>query len=162
MQAAQWFAASDNRRLTLEALLGRDGTAWGKVTTGHVRQLPQARHLLGQKIKCAPLRAHGRIGELQATRIGVSRPREDRPRRPIFDRAAGIHHHDVVAEMGSKPQIVRDENECRGVLLLHLRDQFHDARLDGEIKRGGRFIGDDQPRIARKRHCDQYALAHPA
>ena len=153
---------ADNRRLTLEALLGRDGTAWGKATTGHARQLSQARHLLRQKIKCPPLRAHGRIGELQATRIGVSGRRENRPRRPIFDRAAGIHHHDVVAEMGSKPQIVRDENECRGVLLLHLRDQFYDARLDGEIKRGGRLIRNYKPRIARKRHCDQYALAHPA
>ena len=153
---------ADNRRLTLEALLGRDGTAWGKATTGHARQLPQARHLLRQKIKCPPLRAHGRIGELQATRIGVSGRRENRPRRPIFDRAAGIHHHDLVAQMGRKPQIVRDENECRGVLLLHLCDQFYDVRLDGEIKRGGRLIRNHKPRIARKRHCDQYALAHPA
>ena len=33
---------------------------------------------------------------------------------------------------------------------LHLGDQPHDARLDGDVERGGRLVGDDQPRLARQ------------
>ena len=34
--------------------------------------------------------------------------------------------------------------------------------MHGDVERGGRLVGDDQARIAGKRHGDQHALAHAA
>ncbi len=40
--------------------------------------------------------------------------------------------------------------------------QIEDLRLDGDVERGGRFVGDQQLRIAGQRDCDHRALAHAA
>ncbi|KAG1362878.1 hypothetical protein G6F61_014085 [Rhizopus arrhizus] len=37
-----------------------------------------------------------------------------------------------------------------------------DLRLDGHVQRGGRFVGDQQARLARQGHRDHHALAHAA
>ena len=41
-------------------------------------------------------------------------------------------------------------------------DQRQDLRLDRHVERGGRLVGDQQPRLAGKRHGDHHALAHAA
>ena len=43
--------------------------------------------------------------------------------------------------------------------LLH---QFEDLRLDGDVERGGRLVGDDQLGVAGQRDGDHDALAHAA
>ena len=40
--------------------------------------------------------------------------------------------------------------------------QFEDLRLDGDVERGGRLVGDDQLRIAGQSDRDHHALAHAA
>ena len=40
--------------------------------------------------------------------------------------------------------------------------QLEDLRLDGDVERGGRLVGDQQPRVAGERHRDHHALAHAA
>ena len=49
---------------------------------------------------------------------------------------------------------------------VHLLGQsFHqvdDLRLDGDIQRRGRLVGDQHPRIARERDRDHHPLAHAA
>jgi hypothetical protein len=57
---------------------------------------------------------------------------------------------------------VGDEDHGETQLLLELGDQLQDLRLDGDVERGGRFVGDEQLRLARERHRDQHALAHAA
>jgi len=39
---------------------------------------------------------------------------------------------------------------------------FEDLRLDRDVERGGRFVGDEQLRPAGQRHGDHHALAHAA
>ena len=46
--------------------------------------------------------------------------------------------------------------------LLKLADQLEDLRLDGDVERGGRFVGDQQLRAAGERHRDHHALAQAA
>ena len=48
------------------------------------------------------------------------------------------------------------------VRLLQLQHQVEDLRLDGDVERGGRLVGDQQRRIAGQRHGDHHALAHAA
>ena len=45
---------------------------------------------------------------------------------------------------------------------LQLAHQVEDLRLDGDVERGGRLVGDQQSRIAGQRHRDHHALAHAA
>ena len=48
------------------------------------------------------------------------------------------------------------------VSRLSWRDQVEDLRLDRDVERGGRLVGDQQLRIAGERHGDHHALAHAA
>ena len=47
-------------------------------------------------------------------------------------------------------------------LLLQVEDEVEDLRLDGDVERGGRLVGDQHLRIAGERHRDHGALAHAA
>ncbi|MNI33881.1 hypothetical protein D3C73_878490 [compost metagenome] len=46
--------------------------------------------------------------------------------------------------------------------LLQHADQLQDLRLNGDVQRGGRFIGNQQRRFTRQRHGNHHPLAHPA
>ena len=46
--------------------------------------------------------------------------------------------------------------------LLEARDQLEDLRLDGDVERRGRLVGDQQLRLVGQRHRDHRALAHAA
>ena len=46
--------------------------------------------------------------------------------------------------------------------LLQLAHQVEDLRLDGDVERRGRLVGDQHLGIARQRHGDHHALAHAA
>ncbi len=47
-------------------------------------------------------------------------------------------------------------------LLLQLQHQVEDLRLDGDVERRGRLVGDQHARIAGQRDGDHHALAHAA
>ena len=47
-------------------------------------------------------------------------------------------------------------------LALQLREQLQDLRLDRDVERGRRLVGDEQLRLAGERHRDHHALAHAA
>ena len=42
------------------------------------------------------------------------------------------------------------------------REQLEDLRLDGDVERGGRLVGDDERGIHDERHRDDDALPHAA
>ena len=45
---------------------------------------------------------------------------------------------------------------------LQLAEQVEDLRLDGDVERRGRLVGDQELGIAGERHGDHDALAHAA
>ena len=47
-------------------------------------------------------------------------------------------------------------------VALQRLHQFEDLRLDRDIERGGRLIGDQELRLADQRHGDHHALAQAA
>ena len=42
---------------------------------------------------------------------------------------------------------------------MSVRQQFQDLRLDGDVERGGRLVGDQQLRVVRQRRGDHHPLA---
>ena len=55
-----------------------------------------------------------------------------------------------------------DQHHRHAEAVLHVLQQIEDLRLDGDVERGGRLVGDDEFRLAGQRHRDHDALAHAA
>ena len=98
----------------------------------------------------------------QPARVRVPRPLEEVVDHCLFDELAGVHHVHAAAAIGDDAQIVRDQDDGRAFRSLQLFHQFENLRPDGHIERGGRLIGDQDLRFARKRHRDHHALPHAA
>ena len=63
-----------------------------------------------------------------------------------LDDLAGIHHGDPVRDARDDAEVVRDQDQRHAELALQLRQQVQDLRLDRDVERGGRLVGDDQLR----------------
>jgi len=55
-----------------------------------------------------------------------------------------------------------DENDGGAEVAVELHDQVEDLRLNGDVERGGRLVGDQQRRLVGKPHGEHDALAHAA
>ena len=53
-------------------------------------------------------------------------------------------------------------SSARPKALLQIAQQVENLRLDRDVERGRRLVGDDQRRVARQRQRDQRALPQPA
>ncbi len=71
-------------------------------------------------------------------------------------------HGDVVGHLGDHAEIVGDQDDGGAGVAAQAAHQVEDLRLDGDVERGGRLVGDQQPRAAGQRHGDHGALAHAA
>src|SRR3546814_13776821 len=87
---------------------------------------------------------------------------EDVAHRPLLDHAAGVHHHDTVAESGNDAEVEGDHDDGGAEIALQVGQQIEDLRLDGYVEGGGRLVGDPQVRLAEQRHGNHHALAHTA
>ena len=66
------------------------------------------------------------------------------------------------ASLGDDAHVVRDQEDRRAVVALQPLHQLEDLRLDRHVERRRRLVGDQERRVARERHRDHHALAHPA
>ena len=82
--------------------------------------------------------------------------------RRLFDDASGVHHGDAVGHLGDDAEVVGDEEEREPEALLQIAQQVENLRLDRDVERGRRLVGDEQRGPAGERDRDQRALAHPA
>ena len=80
----------------------------------------------------------------------------------FLDLLAGIHHHHTLRGLRDHAEIVGDQDQPGAERLLQVDEQLQDLRLDGDVERGGRLVGDQQLRPAGQRHRDHDALAHAA
>jgi hypothetical protein len=92
----------------------------------------------------------------------VQRLGKERLHIRFLDLAAGVHDDHALRGLGNDAQVVRDQDQRRAGLSLQLDDQLEDLRLDRDIQRGGRLIGNQHLGIAREGHGDHRALAHAA
>ena len=125
------------------------------------RDVDQARRrTLHGREAVAPVAVQARHGAEQAPGVGMLRPTEQVLRAAVLHRAARVHDEDVVGELGDDPQVVGDQDDGGVELLLQTADQVEDLRLDGDVERRGRLVGDEQLGVAGQRHRDHRPLPH--
>ena len=71
---------------------------------------------------------------------------------------AEIQHNDAIADVPDHREIMRDEQVCQPEPFLQLHHQVDDLRLDVDVQRRDRLVGDDKLRSHRQRPGDRDAL----
>ena len=71
----------------------------------------------------------------------------------------GIHDADAVADLVGGAEVVRGEEHGHAALPRELTQQLQDLRLDRDVERGRRLVGDDELGLGHQRHGDHQALA---
>src|SRR4051794_4681780 len=80
----------------------------------------------------------------------------------FFHHLAGIHDDDALRGLRHHAHRMGDQHDGHAEAVLHVLQQIEDLRLDGDVERGGRLVGDDELWLAGQRHGDHDALAHAA
>ena len=91
--------------------------------------------------------------------IGVIRCLEHIGDATGLDHLAVLHHADTIGVAAHDLQIVRDQQQRHSALGAQPRQQLQNLRLDGDVQRGGRFVGDQQRRIVGECHRDHDTLS---
>ena len=68
----------------------------------------------------------------------------------FLDNIAEIHDNNPVGDMLDNRKVMGDEDHRQVSFLQQLGQQVEHLGLDGNVKGGNRFIGDDQVRFCRK------------
>jgi hypothetical protein len=76
---------------------------------------------------------------------------EDRLRVRQLDDLAEVHHRDAVTHLADDGHVVADEQDREIELLLDVLQQRDHVRLDGDVQRRHRLVGDDHPRVDDQR-----------
>ncbi len=98
----------------------------------------------------------------QRLQVGMLRLVEDVPQRAALHDRAVVGDHHLLGDVGDDAQVVGDDQHRHVQLGLQVLDDFQDLRLDGDVQRGARFVGDQQGGAAHQRHGDHRPLAHAA
>ncbi len=75
---------------------------------------------------------------------------------------SGVHDRHTVRDGRHHTQVMRDEQHGHAVGCLEVVEQTQNLRLDRDVERGRRLVGEEQRRLAGDRHGDHHALAHAA
>jgi hypothetical protein len=98
----------------------------------------------------------------QADGIGVLR-RVDHLGAPARSRrSAGVHHCDAVGGLGDHAHVVRHQHHRGAVVAAEPLQERDDLRLDRDVERSRRLVGDDELRVRADGERDHHALAHAA
>jgi hypothetical protein len=80
-------------------------------------------------------------------------------RRRDLDDGVQVHDRDPIGDVPHDGEVVGDEEVRQRELGLELLEQVDDLRLDRDIERGDRLVGDDEVRVEGKGARDADALA---
>ena len=95
----------------------------------------------------------------QARRIGMGRPREERPRGRALHLLSRVHHRHPVAQLVGRAEVVGGEQHRDPPVLHQAAQQGEDLRLDGHVERRRRLVRDDEARLGEQGHRDHQPLA---
>ena len=149
-------AVVDERRPLGRADLGRVAAARVEAAAG--RRVDRARHLA---LEHDPLAAHllrrpRSPGSPTAAPpcTGGSGARKSSSDGPTSTIDAEVHDGDPVGDVVDDAEVVRDEDVRQVELVLQVVEQVDHLRLDRDVERGDRLVGDDQLRVQRERARD--------
>src|SRR6266571_5505693 len=98
----------------------------------------------------------------QAFGVGVVRPSEELGDGRLLDDFARVHHDDPRSSLGDHSEIMSDHQNRGAEFLLQMDQQIQNLRLNGDVERCRRFVGNHERRLHDESHRYQYALPHPA
>ncbi len=98
----------------------------------------------------------------QAPGVGVLGVVEDLVERSLLDDPPRVHHQHPVGDLGDDAEVVGDEDRRQAALAVEPLEQGQDLRLDGDVERRRRLVGDQHLGLERQRHRDHRPLAHAA
>ena len=101
-----------------------------------------------------------RKGVHESHRVGMRRSFQDRPGGAMLHHAPGIHHRDLLAEIGDHADIVGHDDRGKPQLRAQRTEGVENLALHDHVQRGDRLVGDHQLRPQRQRQGDGGALAH--
>ena len=104
------------------------------------------------------LRIRHRHGVEQPAGVGVRGLLEYLLAGADFHNAAEIHDRDPVADALHYRHVVGNEKVSKLELPLEIQQQVDDLRLDGDVQRRHRLVGDHQPGIQRDCSSDAHPL----
>jgi hypothetical protein len=84
-----------------------------------------------------------RHGVKKAASVRMCRETEDFIPGAEFDHASGIHYGHASGNLRDHGEVVRDEEHGQAELGAKFTEQIEDLGLDGDIERGGGFVGDE-------------------
>jgi len=80
--------------------------------------------------------------------------------RTGLDDLPGIHDTHAVRHAGDDAQVVGDQQQAHALAALDVAEQIEHLRLDGDVERRRRLVGDEHTRTPGQRHGDHHALLH--
>ena len=98
-----------------------------------------------------------RLRRQKVLRVGVPGTREHVLHGAGLDDPAFGHDAHPVRDLTHDREIMGDQQH--GHAEAWVLQQLQDLRLDGDIERGGRFVGNQQVGLVGERHGDHHALA---
>ena len=61
---------------------------------------------------------------------------------PVSTTRPAVHDEDAVGDVGDDAEVVGDQDHRQAPLAVELLEQAQDLRLDRDVERGGRLVGD--------------------
>ena len=107
-----------------------------------------------------PGRVIGRHGGAQTQRVRMGGAIKHIIDTAVLDDLSCIHHRNLVGHARYHPKIMSNQNDCHAGFLLQILQQVENLSLDGDIQRGGGFVGDQNCRLAGNRHGNHGPLKH--
>ena len=136
------------------AFLGRHRQAIHHLLNIRICARPEIRNLR----EFAQTGSHGRPASDKLLCVRILRMHKQVAYRVLLHDFALVHHDSAVGDFSHHPQVVGDEEHTHTVFLLQDADEREDVLLDSDIKSGGRFVGDEQLRIAAHGHGNHDTL----
>jgi hypothetical protein len=78
----------------------------------------------------------------------MQRPSNQAGTGTAFDHAAGVHQYNLVRQGCDQGQVMADEQDRHSMPLMKFREQIRDFRSESSVEFAGRFVGDQQLRLA--------------
>ena len=148
------------QRLDLGADLLRDRAAGAEAAAGG--RVDRARDVaLEHDPLVLAARDRLRVRREERHRVRVERPAEELLRGRQLDDLAEVHHRDSVGDVADDGEVVGDEEVRQVEVLLQLDEEVQHLRLDRDVERRHRLVGDDElrPEHEGAREADALPLA---
>ncbi|MCY1421506.1 hypothetical protein D9M71_371640 [compost metagenome] len=115
-------------------------------------------HLQQNRPRGVVRRTAAGLGAEQFPGVGMLRRLEQVFTQRLFDDATALHDTYPMRNSSHQVEVVGDQQQRHAQAFLQFAQQVEDFQLYRDVERGGRFVGDQQLRLAGQGHGDHHPL----